>query len=54
MNHPLEQICEGCPNELVQYLLMVKKLEFTEQPNYAQLKALFKKVMVDKKFEKYS
>lgn len=30
MNFPLEQLCEGCPNELVQYLRYVRKLEFME------------------------
>lgn len=51
MNSPLELICEGCPIEVVQYLRMVKKLEFTEQPNYTALKSLFRKVIIDRKLE---
>lgn len=51
MNFPLEQLCEGCPNELVQYLRTVRKLEFAEQPNYELLKSFFRKIIASKKPE---
>lgn len=37
-----EQLCENCPEEILAFLRTVRNIKFTEKPNYAALKALFK------------
>jgi hypothetical protein len=38
---PIEEICSELPNEFKVFLDYVKNLNFTEQPNYSNLKKLF-------------
>lgn len=35
-----EQLCEGCPNEILQYMKYCRALEFTQRPDYAYLNKL--------------
>lgn len=41
MGIPLPELCEGLPNEFVEYLKYVRALKFEETPNYAQLRTSF-------------
>jgi serine/threonine protein kinase len=40
-----EELCQGFPEQFVEYFLYVKKLKFDEEPDYLYLKGLFKKIM---------
>ncbi|KAJ4461151.1 putative serine/threonine kinase [Paratrimastix pyriformis] len=42
---PPSELCAGLPPEFEQYFLMVKALEFAEEPNYAALAGLFRGVL---------
>jgi len=46
-----ETLAEGHPVEFAQYLNVVKKLGFEEQPNYQRLRDLFRNVMVANDFQ---
>ncbi|XP_023310379.1 casein kinase I-like [Anoplophora glabripennis] len=45
---PIEALCEGHPEELATYLKYVRKLDFTETPDYEYLRKLFKDLYVKK------
>lgn len=49
-NTPLEVLCEGHPEEMAMYLSYVRKLEFTEAPDYDFLRKLFRDLFVKKGF----
>ena len=36
-----ENLCKGLPNEFIQYMKYVKKLDFEQEPNYQYLNSLF-------------
>ena len=40
-NTPIEELCEGMPNEFIQYLTYCRNLKFTEIPDYTYLRTLF-------------
>jgi len=42
-NFPIDELCLGLPNNFKKYLNIVRKLNFSEQPNYELLKNLFEK-----------
>lgn len=46
MDTPVEKLCEGFPQEFVQYFKLVRSLEFEEQPNYIKLRGLFRDLFV--------
>ena len=45
-----EQICRGCPREFVTYFKTVRALKFTDAPDYASLRALFRDLFVSRGF----
>lgn len=49
-NTPIETLCEGHPEEMVTYLKYVRKLDFTETPDYEYLRKLFKDLYTKKGF----
>jgi hypothetical protein len=49
-NTPLQILCEGLPNEFVEYLQSVRNLEYTQDPDYKYLKGLLEKIMKDKNY----
>lgn len=46
MDTPLESLCQGLPNEFLQYMQRVRALRFDERPAYTLLRGLFVNVMV--------
>ena len=46
-----EKLCEGFPNEFAQYLNMVKKLGFEDEPKYKEYIEMFNKLFKSKDFE---
>ena len=42
-NTPLKVLCQGLPEEFIQYMKYVKNLEFTESPDYSYLRSLFRR-----------
>jgi hypothetical protein len=42
---PLEDICENCPQEFVEFLRYCRGLEFTERPDYARLRQMFRDLL---------
>lgn len=48
---PVEDLCKGFPDEFAQFINHVKKLGYTDDPDYDLLKLLFDKIMKDGKFE---
>ena len=40
-----EELCEGCPNEFVEYIKYTRSLEWEEKPNYTYLCTLFGNVL---------
>ena len=40
----LEELCEGCPPEFLQYLQHCRELEFTAKPNYSFLEELILRI----------
>nr|CAI5853026.1 unnamed protein product [Callosobruchus analis] len=49
-NTPIETLCEGHPEEMATYLRYVRRLEFTETPDYDYLRKMFKDLFVKKGF----
>lgn len=45
-NTAIEELCEGFPEEFGTYLRAVRELRFTDTPNYAQYRALFRDLFV--------
>jgi serine/threonine protein kinase len=45
-----EQLCRGFPEEFIKYFTMVKGMQFTEQPNYSELRQLFRNVFIREGF----
>ena len=52
MNTPPEKLCEGLPIEFANYLKMVKKLSFEEEPEYKKYINMFNELFKSKDFEK--
>lgn len=42
----VEALCEGLPEEFSQYLKMIRKLKFTEQPKYSEYRQLFRNLFI--------
>ena len=40
-----ENLCKGLPNEFIQYIKYVKKLDFEQEPNYQYLTGLFTSIL---------
>ncbi len=47
----LNQLCEGCPDQFLQYMLHCRSLQFEEQPNYEMLSDLFKQIAIKEGFD---
>ena len=47
----VELLCKGLPGQFAEYLSYVKGLGFTDQPNYAHLKKLFKQIFVNNNYD---
>lgn len=47
---PVEEICEGCPDQFAEYLTYVKKLEFDDEPDYVHLRMLFRNLFEELKY----
>lgn len=47
---PLEDICDKCPEEYVNYLKYVRNLDFYEAPDYEYLRKIFFDLFVSNKF----
>lgn len=41
-----EDLCNGIPNEFAQFLTMIKKLKFDEQPEYAKYRQMFRDLLL--------
>lgn len=50
MDTPLEVLCQGLPNEFLNYMTRVRNLRFDERPAYTQLRGLFINLMVKLNF----
>ena len=37
-----EELCSGFPTEFVKYFYMIRSLQFTDTPNYAEYKKMFR------------
>jgi hypothetical protein len=48
---PVEELCKGFPSEFSDFLVHVKKLGYTDDPDYDLLKQYFDKIAKDNKFE---
>ena len=48
---PVEELCKGYPDELVSFINYVKKLSYTEDPDYEYLRNLLDKIMKDNNFD---
>lgn len=40
-----EELCDGCPQEFVEFLRYCRGLEFTERPDYAHLRQMFRDLL---------
>jgi serine/threonine protein kinase len=47
---PFEDLCRGCPSEFVRYFQIVRSLRFTENPNYAALRNMFRALFTRQNF----
>lgn len=47
----IEELCQGHPREFGDYLRQVRALEFTETPDYARYKEMFRKCLRNRNFE---
>lgn len=45
---PLSRLCEGIPEEFAMYLDEVRNLEFTEEPDYAKYRQMFRNLFIKK------
>lgn len=45
-----EDLCRGFPNEFVRYFQIVRSLRFTEKPNYAELRQMFRDLFIREGF----
>ena len=45
LNMKIEELCEGLPQEFINYFIIVKKLSFEEEPNYELLREMFEKLL---------
>ena len=45
-----EDLCRGFPNEFVRYFQIVRALRFTEKPNYAELRQMFRDLFIREGF----
>jgi serine/threonine protein kinase len=43
---PIEELCRDLPSEFSEYLRLVRALDFTETPNYSELRALFRNLFM--------
>ena len=43
---PLTELCKGFPHEFADYLREVRSLSFTEEPNYAKYRAMFRNLFI--------
>ena len=46
-----DELCAGYPSEFAEYLKMVKKLEFTETPQYSLYRKMFRDLFIKKGFK---
>jgi serine/threonine protein kinase len=47
---PFEDLCHGHPSEFVRYFQTIRALQFTERPNYSDLRAMFRSLFVREGF----
>jgi serine/threonine protein kinase len=45
-----EDLCRGYPSEFVRYFQSVRRLQFTERPNYSELRAMFRNLFLQEGF----
>nr|AAA21545.1 casein kinase-1 [Schizosaccharomyces pombe] len=48
---PLEVLCKGLPEEFITYMCYTRQLSFTEKPNYAYLRKLFRDLLIRKGYQ---
>jgi len=48
---PVEDLCKSFPNEFAEFIVYVKKLSYTDDPDYNYLRGLLEKIMKDNKYE---
>lgn len=48
---PVEDLCKGFPAEFSEFIVYVKKLSYTDDPDYNYLRGLLEKIMKDNKYE---
>ena len=46
----IDELCSGLPKEFETYLLMIKRLKFTEHPKYSKYRALFRNLFIESGF----
>ena len=46
-----EDLCSGLPSEFARYLTLVKKLKFTEEPEYSVYRSMFRKLFLRMKYK---
>lgn len=51
METPLSELCKGLPSCFKDFMEMCKKLEFTEEPNYAKMIGVFEACMTENSFD---
>ncbi|OHT11789.1 Casein kinase I isoform delta-like protein [Tritrichomonas foetus] len=49
-SYTVDELCKGLPSEFVQFLFMVKRLGFTERPNYSRYRRLFRSLFIKSGF----
>lgn len=47
----IDILCQGLPEEFFKYCSYCRRLKFTEKPDYAKLRDIFKKLFQDQKYE---
>lgn len=47
----LEELCQNCPKEFVEYLRYCRALSFTEKPDYARMRQLFRNLFKSRGFD---
>jgi len=48
----IKKLCEGCPDEFVEYFKYCRSLEFDEKPNYKKMRILFRNLFYESNFHK--